>query len=174
MIPLQWLAVEASHSDPRMSAFVRLNLETGEVVPMTTEDWQAKVRAPELTDRVPLPLRMVFDEAREPMLHGPCSYALFTRGLEQALKAAEAAITVRARAAGVPMVHPDGRPTGFAFRVGKLNKLKILSRADVETWTWIRKLRNFTAHPEQPFLITPAVAISILCLIATSIEQLFS
>jgi hypothetical protein len=157
-----------------MSPFVRLNLATGEVAPMTAEDWQAWVRGPQLTDRVPLTVRMVFDEAREPMLHGPCSYALFTRGMEHALKAAEAAVTVRAQAAGVLMVRPDGRPTGFAFRLGRLKKLKVLSRAELEAWTWIRKFRNLTAHPEQPFLLTPAVAISILGTIAASIEQLFS
>ena len=157
-----------------MAPFVRLNLATEEALPMTTEHWQAAVRGSELTDRVPLAVRRVFDEAREPMLHGPCAYALFTRGLEHALKAAEAAVTARAQAAGVPMFRPDGRPTGFAFRLGRLKKLKILSRAELEAWTWIRTFRNFTAHPEQPFLLTPAVAISIVGTIADSIEQLFS
>ncbi len=141
---------------------------------MTTEHWQAAVCDPQLTDRVPLAVRTLFDEAREPMLHGFCSYALFTRGLEHALKAAEAAVTARAQAAGVPMSRPDGNPTGFAFRLGRMKKLKILSRAELDAWTWIRKFRNFTAHPEQPFLLTPPVAISILCTIADSIEQLFS
>ena len=141
---------------------------------MTPEDWRDRVRAPRFSDRVPVDVRMVFDEAREEMLQGPSSYALFTRGLEHALKAAEAAVTGRARAAGIAMFYPDGRPTGFAFRVGKLKRLKILSRADVKTWTQIRKLRNFTAHPEQPFLIAPAVAVSIFGTIADSIEQLFS
>jgi hypothetical protein len=157
-----------------MALFVRLNLDTGEVAPMAAEDWQAGVRGPQLTDRVPRDVRMLFDEARESMLHGPCSYALFTRGLEHALKAAEAAVTARAQTAGVLMVRPDGRPTGFAFRLAKLKKLKILSRAELEAWTWIRKFRNLTAHPDQPFLLTPAVAISILGTIAASIEQLFS
>ena len=157
-----------------MALFVRLNLATDEVVPMTTEHWQDAVPGPDLTDRVPLAVRMLFDEAREPMLHGPRSYVLFTRGLEHALKAAEAAVTVRAQASGVPMCRPDGRPTGFAFRLGRLKTLNILSPAELEAWTWIRKFRNFTAHPEQPFLLTPAVAISILGTIADSIEHLFS
>jgi hypothetical protein len=157
-----------------MAPFVRLNLVTGDVVPMTPEHWQAAVHSPQLTDRVPLAVRLLFDEAGETMLHGPCSYALFTRGLEHALKAAEAAVTARAQAAGVPMFRPDARPTGFAFKLRRLKKLKILSRAELGSWTWIRKFRNFTAHPEQPFLLTPGVAISILGTIAASIEQLFS
>lgn len=37
---------------------------------MTPDDWQDRVRAPRLSDRVPVDVRMVFDEAREQMPKG--------------------------------------------------------------------------------------------------------
>jgi hypothetical protein len=140
---------------------------------MTQEDWHDALRKSQLTERVPSDVREVFEEARETMQHGICSLALFTRGMEHALRAAEAAVAARSQTAGVPMLTDDNRPTSFAFLLAKLKKLKILTRTDLRTWTGIRGLRNFTAHPEQPFRLPPAVTIGILGNLAAAINQLF-
>lgn len=161
-------------ADPACGTFAKRDVRSGEITPMTIEDWQDALCNPQLGDRVPSDVREVFEEAREAMQHGICSLALFTRGMEHALKAAEAAVAARSQTAGVPMLTDDTRPTSFALRLTKLKKLKILTRADLRTWTWIRGLRNFTAHPEQPFRLPPAVTIGILGTLAASINRLFA
>jgi len=159
--------------DARMSVFVQLGRD-GEIQPMTTSDWQSAVERLSVSDGVPIMVREILVEARETMKMGPWSYALFTRGLEHALKCAETAITLRAHAAGVPLRSPNGQPTTFAFRLKRLRQMQIIEAADHESWTRIRELRNLTAHPKQPFLLSPAAAIAVVQTIAKAIEQLFA
>lgn len=161
-------------TDPAMALFYKRDAVTGAISPMTIEDWHSAIRAPQLSVGVPADVREIFEEACEVMLHGTCSLALFTRGVEHALRAAEAAVSVRAEMAGVPMRNEEGFPTGFAFKLKHLKKSKVLTRADVRVWTHIRQLRNLTAHPPHAFRLPPAVTVSILRDLAGSIDRLFS
>jgi hypothetical protein len=156
-----------------MQYFYKLDKVTGSITPMTVDDWHGVIRAPQMSANVPAGVRQIFNEACDVMLHGTCSLPLFTRGMEHALRAAEAAVSARAEMAGVPMRNADGFPIGFAVKLRRLKKLKVLTRSDVRTWTGLRKLRNSTAHPTQAFRLPPGATISILQAVASSIERLF-
>lgn len=54
-----------------MTLFVRLNLETGKIAPMSAEGLQAELRASQFTDRVPLAVRMLFEERVNRCSTGP-------------------------------------------------------------------------------------------------------
>lgn len=159
--------------DARMSIFVRLGRD-GEMQPMTTSDWQSAVEGLSLSDGVPIRVREILAETREMMKMGPWSYPLFTRGLEHSLKCAETAITLRAFSVGVPSRSPNSQPTTFAFKLKKLRQMQILKASDHESWTCIRELRNLTAHPEQPFMVSPAAAIAVVQTVIKAIEALFT
>lgn len=161
--------------DPVISsgALVRLSLMDGSVKTMEPDDWAEYLLRPELSPFVPTEVRELFDVARGAMIYGLFFFPLFTLGLEQAFRVAEAATKMKAEAVGISLLTRGSRPKAFAALLDELHACGALSAADYTAWVGIRKLRNAGTHAEQMTILTPGVAVAQLSSLAETINRLF-
>jgi hypothetical protein len=143
--------------------------------------WLRQFSRAELDAAVPEDVRALFEVARGALIYGYLFYPLYTLGIEQLTRVAEAAITHRCVALNAPARARVGN-TGknktkrmdFELRIEWLAQQRALSAAERDAWHGIRKWRNTASHPRRQNPLPPTIAAQALHKVATQINALFS
>lgn len=154
--------------DPAIAITVRLDAE-GRPHPATAADWFPPILNNKLSDKVPGPVRELYDTARGAMLFGLLFTPLFALATEELFRVCEAAVFHRANLAGA------GKSTSkFRSNLAFLSREGILTREDQEMWESFRRARDFGSHLREQMAVNPAIAVQILEHVTEWINRLFS
>lgn len=82
-------------ADPSILIFSKLNLKTGQSSSISQEEWAERVLRHKLSKDVPEEIVALFEVATGAMLYGYFFTPLYTLGLQQVFRVAEAAITAK-------------------------------------------------------------------------------
>ncbi len=126
---------------------------------------------PNLNETVPTEVKALFEVARGSLVYGYFFYPLYTLGLEQLFRVAEAAVTRKCKTMEAPRAICKG---GFLKKVKYLVEMKVIPNQKEEIWNAIRGLRNIASHPQDQSILAPGEAIGKLSRIADEINSLFS
>lgn len=148
--------------------FVKLCRATGEVSPMTGEEWITLFLGPTLINDVPIEIRKMFEVARGALAYGFFFYPLYTFGSEQLFRIGEAAVTQKCRQIGTPR-----RADTFKKKLEHLRTNGFISEAEFNECDAIRRLRNEASHPQDQSIITPAQTALTLERISQKVNSLF-
>lgn len=151
--------------DSISASFWEVSLPEGKARRITGDDWVRMIFKPALSDSVPAEVRNLFEVARGAMAYGYFFYPLYTLGLEQLFRVAEAAVTLKCRQMKAPSSADD-----FEKKVDYLISKGIASGK----WHTIRRIRNILTHAERPNILPPGTVLENLNLIAGYINSLFS
>ncbi len=141
---------------------------TGKQEKAAIPDWLGHILAPALSNNVPEEVQSLFEVARGALVYGYFFYPLFTLAAEQLFRVAEAAITHKCLALGIPKSKKS-----FSEKLNWLEKQGIIQGCDIAKWNAIRGSRNYSSHPTQQSIITPGNAIGALVILTESINDLF-
>jgi hypothetical protein len=166
-----WLDV-----DPIIASgvFVRFSLADGSSRRTTPADWTERLLALQLDPTVPTEVRELYAVARGAMLYGSLFYPLFTLGLEQVARVAEAAATAQAARFAIPSQTSKRKHKDFRTILDDLLAQGVLAEEEHDQWTTIRQFRNLGAHPRQITILPPGAAIGLLGSLTETINRLFS
>ena len=159
--PDRWL-----QPDPSLSVFSKMNLTTGTVEPMTAQDWFVVWRDAIVDPAVPPDIVNRIEQARACLAYGFFYYAL---GVEQLLRVAEAALTLRCETLNVPR-----NSRTFEKRIDWFAGSGTIQNFDRDHWHVLRKVRNETTHGAHRMLLTPAAAKQLLHDVVAAITLLFA
>ncbi len=163
LTPENWL-----EPDPVTTLIASLSPE-GYPRPITGEDWACRILAIRLSDAAPDELHRLFEVARGALLYGYFFYPLYTLGLEQMFRVAEAAVARRCMDLGAP---PSTQ--SFEKRLAWLRDQGVLSTDEHGRWDTLRQLRNLASHPQDQTILPPTMAIAHAPAIAERISALFA
>jgi hypothetical protein len=152
--------------------FARFSMIDGSTRSITADEWAERLLAIELSDQVPDTIHELFEVARGAMLYGSLYYPLFTLGLEQAFRLAEAAARLKAKSLGIATAH-KGKPRKYYDLLQDLAARGVMTTKEEVEWSFLRKFRNLTSHPEQQMILSPPYALNMLHRIADTINRLF-
>lgn len=166
-----WLDV-----DPIIASgvFVRFSLTDGSSRRTTPADWTERLLALQLDPTVPTEVRELYAVARGAMLYGSLFYPLFTLGLEQVARVAEAAATAKATHLAIPSQTSKRKHKDFRAILDDLLAQKVLTEEEHDQWTMIRRFRNIGSHTREMTILPPASAIGLLGSLTETINRLFS
>jgi len=116
--------------------------------------WATRVLRLALSPTVPQQIRDLFGVARGALLYGAFFYPMFTLGLEQLFRVAEASVDARCKALGAP-----SRCKTYEKKLEWLREQGVLVPADAQHWAILRQLRNSASHPEMQLILTPGSVI---------------
>lgn len=125
---------------------------------------------PNLNETVPTEVKALFEVARGALVYGYFFYPLYTLGLEQLFRVAEAAVAQKCKTMEAPHAVCKGK---FQQKVKYLVKIKVIPNQKEEMWNAIRELRNIASHPQDQSIYAPGEAIGKLAYIAKEINSLF-
>jgi hypothetical protein len=131
-------------------------------------DYVETVLAPRLSGNVPEDIQKLFEVARSAVLYGYLFYPLYTLGMEQLFRVADAAIASRCEELGIPK---DKKK--FSDRIDWLAERGMFNRGEFSAWHTLRRLRNSASHPDDQSIVTPGSAIGFLGAVAEDINALF-
>src|SRR5262245_37113780 len=154
--------------DPVMAVFAKMDFRSGEVSSMTADEWVEILLKPKLLEAIPPSIIKLFEVARCAMLYGYFFCPLYTLGLEQVFRVAEAAITAKCKEIRIPV-----RKKRFVNKINALIEKDILTSKEGEGWHAIRDFRNEASHPEDQMILPPGVASTLLQDLANKINALF-
>src|SRR6266508_4962693 len=155
--------------DPIMAVFAKMDLRTDQPASMTASEWVEILHEPKLLETVPASIIKLFEVARGAMLYGYFFYPLYTSGLEQVYRVAEAAITAKCEEVGIPTRNKD-----FADKIKALIGQNVLTSQQVEEWHGIWEFGNQASHPKEQMILPPGVVSALLQDLANGINALFS
>src|SRR6266542_1368598 len=151
--------------DPVMAVFAKMDLRTGEASSVTADEWVEIFLKPTLLETVPINITRLFEASRGAMLYGYFFYPLYTLGLEQVYRVAEAAITAKCEEIGI-----DNPYAKFVDNINALVKKNVLTSKEGEEWHVIRDMRNKASHPKEQMILPPGVASALLQDLANKIN----
>ncbi len=154
--------------DSTTQAFVRLTSD-GQVHTVAGDEWLGEILRPRISPAVPIEVRKLFEVARGAMAYGCFFYPLYTLGIEQLFRVAEAAVTHKCKAMAAP-----SSVDGFAKKVRWLIEKGVIPQQDAVQWEGIRGLRNISSHPEMQSIFMPTEALRFIESMAEHINSLFS
>ncbi len=155
--------------DPMLEIFVRLAPD-GAFRRPTGDERAQELLAPTLREQVPVAVRRLFEVARGALLYGYFFYPLYTLGVEQLFRVAEAAVTHKCRQIGAPA---KVNKAGFEEKLQHLVDEGVILMSGQIVWDATRRLRNFTSHPANQMILGPPDAVRELWQIAGEINALF-
>ncbi|PWB50792.1 MAG: hypothetical protein C3F06_12115 [Candidatus Methanoperedenaceae archaeon] len=135
------------------------------------DEWISIILEPNLREAVPIEIKKLFEVARGALVYGYFFYPLYTLGLEQLFRVAEAAVTRKCKTMEAPPAICKG---DFQKKVKYLVELKVIPNQKEDIWNAIRGLRNIASHPQDQSILAPGEAIGKLSRIADEINSLFS
>jgi hypothetical protein len=136
--------------DETLRAFGRLSPVTGQVHPITADDFASSFLAIELGDYVPEDIVAMFKVARGTLLYGYFFYPLYALGQDQLWRVCEAALNERFH----QLDGPRNRKR-FVDRIKWMRSDGHFSEEQAVWWTAVKDLRNSTSHPAFQTLIAP-------------------
>lgn len=157
--------------DPVLSAFVRLSAQDGTIRLVVGNEWASDILSVELSHRVPHEVQRLFAVARGCLVYGYFFYPLYTLGVEQLFRVADAAVAHKCRELG--FVDKKGRDLDFKDRVTRLMEERIIAPSAERGWTALRELRNASSHPSDQSILPPGIVVGELRRIATEVDMLF-
>lgn len=144
---------------------------------LTEEVWVTEGMRPQLISAVPEEVVSLFEIARGSILYGWLFYPLLTLASEQLHRVQEAAVRARCQTAGIPITRQgkDGKtcPRNFGELIRDLSGQGIIGREERSMWEAVRKLRNWSSHPERPTILPPGHALAAIDVTARRINQIF-
>lgn len=159
--------------DPTLSSFMYQSLEDGSIRSPLGDEWAETILAVALSDQVPLEVRQLFVVARASLIYGYFFYPLYTLGVEQLFRVADAAVQHKCRELGVlPETSLENLP--FSNGVAHLVKQKAIPEAARPSWDALVKLRNVASHPKDQAILPPGIVLEELRHIGADIDGLFS
>lgn len=167
------LSAENWHDpDPMLSAFVRYSGSDGSIRPIVGNEWARDILDVELDAAVPQEVRRLFAVARGCLVYGYLFYPLYTLGVEQLFRVADAAVQHKCRQVGV-LPETSLENLGFSNGVGHLAKHGAIPTGARKGWDSLVQLRNVASHPKNQAILPPAIVVGELCRIADEIDHLF-
>ncbi len=154
--------------DPVLDAFVRLTPD-GTIQHVTGAERAHEFLAPELTQQVPLEVRRLFEVARGALLYGHFFYPLYTLGVEQLFRVADAALIHKCRQMGTS----KRQRRDFQARIEYLRREGVIHPTDHRIWDVTRDLRNAVSHPDDQMILPPGQAVDLLHRLAEQINAVF-
>lgn len=134
----------------------------------TGDDWARMILEITLGDYVPTEVTDLFAVARGALVYGFLFYPLYTLGLEQVFRTAEAAVSLRCKLGG----ELDTKAS-FYEKIEWLKRQSLLSETETEKWHLVRKARNSSSHLEEQQIIPPGVSVGQVKDIVAMINSLF-
>lgn len=134
-------------------------------------EWINIILEPNLIEAVPTEIKKLFEVARGALVYGYFFYPLYTLGLEQLFRVAEAAVTRKCKTMEAPPTIYEGP---FQNKVHYLVEKKVIPNQKKEVWNAIRILRNIASHPQDQSIHAPGEVIGKIARIADEINSLFS
>lgn len=170
LTPANWL-----EPDPVIASglFVGISAD-GSVRSLNADHWVSRLLRVAISPAVPEVTRELFEVARGAMIYGGLFYPLFTLGLEQVFRVAEAAVRAKAASIGVPLVGKKGNTKRYSDLLNDLRNCAVLSDEEHARWSNARELRNATTHADRQTILPPAAAADLLASIAELISHLFA
>jgi hypothetical protein len=150
--------------------FSRISIVDGSTSPMTADDWTERLLGPQLAPGVPEPVRSLYAIAQGAMVYGSLYYQLYTLGLEQISRVAEAA--VKAKVASLAPSSGKSRKR-YVDLLAALRDQNVLTSAEHDAWTVFREYRNSATHLERVTTFDPASAARLLARFTAMINKLF-
>jgi predicted nuclease with RNAse H fold len=144
---------------------------------LTEDKWVPVVMEPKLISTVPEDVVRLFEIARGSILYGWFFYPLLTLAEEQLYRVQEAAVRERCKLAGIPLEvtrKGKGASRRFADLIRELAARGFISADAVDRWEAVRKLRNWSSHPQRPTIVPPGMVIEGIDATARMINQLFA
>ncbi len=135
---------------------------------MTAEDWARLFLEVELSEKVPLQVRHLFDAARGACLYGWFFYPLYQLGENQLFRVADAAVTAKC----TPM-KPHKILRDFFARLAWLEEQGVIPQEAKEAWDGMRRLRNIASHPVMQSLNFPGPILGSFRRVRDAINALF-
>lgn len=154
-------------SDTTIRGFVRLAPD-GSVHDISGEEWLRNILQPQINDTIPLEIKKLFEVARGAMAYGYFFYPLYTLGIEQLWRVAEAAVTHKCRAMAAPR-----SVRKFSEKIKWLVEKGVIPQNEALRWTGIRHLRNFSSHPEMQSIYMPTDDLRFIESMVNHINTLF-
>ncbi len=136
--------------DETLQAFGRLSLVTGQVHPITAEDFASSFLTIDLSDQVPEDIVAMFKVSRGVLLYGYFFYPLYALGQDQLWRVCEVALNEKFK----QLEGPRGRKT-FVDKIKWMKSEGLFSEEQVVWWTAVKDLRNSASHPAFQTLIAP-------------------
>ncbi|MGH9755033.1 MAG: DUF4145 domain-containing protein [Blastocatellia bacterium] len=112
----------------------------------------------------------LFEVAAGAMLYGYFFTQLYTLGLQQAFRVAEAAIMAKCE----QIVTSGKQKKTFESKINALIAARVLTTDEGKRWHALRKMRNLSSHPEQLENWFPQQVLRILASLVEDINRLFS
>ncbi len=162
LTPENWLEPE-----PIMSLFMQMG-PGGSSRSMSGEDWLKLIISPTLDEPVPREVKDLFETVRGALAYGYFFYPLYALGMGQLFRVAEAAVTHKCKAMGIP-----AGVKRFHDRIEWLISRGVIAEQEKGKWDAIRGLRNIESHPERQTLLTPGPVIEMFMRMAEDISDLF-
>jgi hypothetical protein len=163
-MPKRWL-----EPDERMKVFWKTRPDSGTVVPASADDWLSGMSAL-ISPPVPPPIINLFEQARACAAYGYFFYPLYSLAVEQVVRVADAAMTVKCKM----MSAPKSQTSRFIERVDWLARHGGMADFDAQRWHHLRAWRNELTHQTRPTILTPAMVASLLDTVARDIQALFT
>lgn len=157
--------------DPVLSVFVHYSPHGGSPRVVGGTEWAGSILGVELSEKAPLEVQRLFAVARGALVYGYFFYPLYSLGLEQVFRVAEAAVGHKCKQLDVPELKLE--KMRFQQRVAHLVKERVISPAAEPEWDTLRHLRNLASHPSDQTIVPTGVAIDMLRRIAAAIDALF-
>ena len=117
---------------------------------------------------VPIQIHALYEVVRGAIIYGYLFYPLYTLGIEQLFRVAEAAVKEKCKEIGAPKSIRT-----FEKRIDYLVNENVIPQEVKPTWDAVRKLRNFASHPEGQNLHPPGMVVGLLERTVNSINSLF-
>src|SRR5215475_3336339 len=157
-------------ADPSILIFEKLNLRTGQSSSISQEEWAERFLRHKLSKDVPDEIVALFEVATGAMLYGYFFTPLYTLGLEQVFRVAEAAITAKCK----QIVMSAKQMKKFESKIDGLVAAGILTADEGKRRHALRNMRNRSTHREQQEIWFPQSVLRILAGLVEDINQLFS
>ncbi len=141
----------------------------GQIRSIAGDDWARHILQPKLLDSVPDDVQVLYEVARGTMVYGWFFYPLYTLGVEQLSRVAEAAISHKCKMLGAPTAIGT-----FAKKIQWLAENSIIPESERNRWDSIRRLRNAVSHRESQPILAPGYLIGLLERFTEQINSLFT
>lgn len=141
----------------------------GQIKPIAGDDWAREILAFGLKDSIPPEIHVLYETAKGAMVYGWFFYPLYTLGMEQLSRVAEAAISARCQNLEMPKKNRT-----LAKKIHWLADNSYLSEDDKNFWNSIRKFRNWTSHANSQSISTPGNTIGFLGRLTERMNALFT
>lgn len=145
-----------------------MGLSDGQIYTMSGEDWARQILRSKLPEETPCEIQKLYAVAQGIMIYGWFFYPLYTLGIEQLSRVAEAAISYKCKSLNAPTSVDT-----FTKKVNWLARNSVIPENEKDKWDSVRRLRNLASHLESQTILTPGFVARMLEKLTERINSLF-